>query len=58
METQIQILFKSDNIFFLIKILDNTHFLFTYNRNKIKIDKKGFLSLDKLFMTFFVIKLL
>lgn len=43
MKTQIQILFKSDNISLIIKMLDNRYFLLIYNGKNIKMDKKEFL---------------
>lgn len=38
-----KILFESNNLILIKKILDNSHFLFTYNGNKIKKDKENFL---------------
>lgn len=38
-----QILPESNNIFFMTKMLDNGHFLFTYKRNMIKTGEKKFL---------------
>lgn len=37
-----QTLSISDNSFLIIKMLNNRHFSFTYNNDKIKIDKKLF----------------
>lgn len=37
-----QNLFKSNNTFFITKMLDNGYFSFTYNRNEIRISDKDF----------------
>lgn len=42
MQVQIQTLSKSDNTSFMIRILANGYFPFTYNGNEIKMDKKEF----------------
>lgn len=34
--------FKSDNIFFMTRMLENGYFLLTYNRDKIKTGKEEF----------------
>lgn len=52
-----QTLFQSNNTFFMTKILDNRHFLFTYNRNGIKTDEEDFFELKQTIHDFFYNKI-
>lgn len=58
MKTQMQTLSKSNNISFIIKILNNKHFLFTNNRDKIKMSKKEFFELRWMVYNFFYNKII